>query len=154
MQALRAPARPGRLPPPGAPIARGPGRPVLDRPPARTYPIEMIRSRQRAGLLVLALMLLGIAASAEAALASGDCCAGMPASHGSSDPAAPCHSVAPTSCCEPGTTGRIPMPQGAPLLAVCAEAFAPAADPFRCHGGDSTPARERQAALASVVLRL
>ncbi len=114
----------------------------------------MIRSRRRSGLLVLALMLLGIAASAASALASGDCCAGMPASHGSSDPAAPCHSVAPTSCCEPGATGRIQMLPGSPVLAACAEAFAPAADPFRCHGGASTPARERQAALASVVLRL
>jgi len=127
---------------------------VLDRPLAGTYPILMIRSRRRAGLFVLALMLLGIAAGAAAAIASGDCCAGMPVSHGSSNPAAPCHSVAPTSCCEAGATGRIPMPQGAPTLAAFAEGFAPAADRFVCRGDASTPAAARQAALASVVLRL
>jgi hypothetical protein len=114
----------------------------------------MIRSRRRSGLLVLALMLLGIAASAAAVLASGDCCAGMPASHASSDPAVPCHSVAPTSCCEPGAIARIPMPQGAPVLAASAEAFAPAADPFACRSSAPTPAPAHQAALACVVLRL
>jgi hypothetical protein len=114
----------------------------------------MIRSQRHAGLLVLGLMLLGIAASAASALAAGDCCAGMPASHGTSDPAAPCHSVAPTSCCEPGATGRIPMPQGAPVLAACREAFAAAADPSACRNHASAPAREHQITLACVVLRL
>ena len=132
----------------------GPGRPVLDSPSAGTYPVLMIRSRRRAGIFVLAVMLLGIAAGAGAAIASGDCCAGMPLSHGSSDPAAPCHSVAPTSCCEPGATGWIPMPQGAPVLAAFAEGFAPATAPFACRGDASTSAPARQAALASVVLRL
>jgi hypothetical protein len=126
----------------------------IDTPSARTYSIMMIRFQRRAGLLVLGLMLLGIAASAGAALTSGTCCAGMPASHASSDPAAPCSSVAPTSCCEPGAIAPVPMPQGAPVLAACSEGFAPAADPFAFRSRSSTPAREHQVALACVVLRL
>jgi len=114
----------------------------------------MIRSRRRAGLLVLAVMLVGIAAGAGAAFASGDCCAGMPVAHGSSEPAAPCHSVAPTSCCEAGAGGALPAPPAAPGLLLPAGGLGTATVPLACGHRVSTPANARQAALASVVLRL
>jgi len=112
----------------------------------------MVTRRRSAGVLVLAVMLLGIAANAGAALASGDCCAGMPASHGSQDPVVPCHSIAPTSCCEANASAPLPMPAGAPALAAPAEALAPATDPLVCRADAWTPAS--RAAQASVVLRL
>jgi hypothetical protein len=112
----------------------------------------MSSSRRGAGLLVLAVMLLGIAASAGAALASGACCAGMPASHGSPDPAVPCHSVAPTSCCEANAGAPLPMPTGAPALSAPAEALLPAADPIVWRADAGAPAS--RAVLAFVVLRL
>jgi len=112
----------------------------------------MSRSRRGTGLLVLAVMLLGIAANAGAALASGDCCAGMPASDGSPDPAAPCHSIAPTSCCEANAGAPLPMPTGAPALAAPAEALLPASDPLVQRADAWAPAS--RAVLAFVVLRL
>ena len=67
----------------------------------------MARFRRPTSVVLLVLMLLGIAAGAGAALASGGCCAGMPAPHGSSDATPPCHSVAPTSCCEPTASAPV-----------------------------------------------
>lgn len=116
--------------------------------------MRVLRSRRLPGLAVLAVMLLGIAANAAVALASGDCCAGMTAGHASSEPAAPCHSVAPTSCCEAGATGQPPAAPGAPALAASALAIAPACARFPARAFAPAPARTSAAALASVVLRL
>jgi hypothetical protein len=112
----------------------------------------MIRLRRRAGSLVLALMVLGIAASAGSALASGDCCGGMPAAHGS-DREAPCHSVTPTSCCEANATAHAPGLPGAPL---CAGGLA-ATPALSAIAGDflwPEPPAPARAALATTVLRL
>jgi hypothetical protein len=115
----------------------------------------MSRLRRRAGILVLALMVLGVAASAGSALASGGCCGGMPAAHGSGGREAPCHSVAPTSCCEANATAHAPGLPGAPLcagggLADCTPALSAVAGAF-LRPEPSGPAR---AALATTVLRL
>jgi len=116
--------------------------------------MRMIRSPRRCALVVLAAMLLGIAAGATAALASGDCCAGMPAIQGHPDPTAPCHSVAPTSCCEAGTTGPRPTPPGVPALALPAEGRAPVRDRLAARACALAAERASASALASIVLRL
>ncbi len=119
---------------------------------AGSYPISMSRLRHGAGFLVLALMLLGIAASAGSALASGGCCA-MPAAQGSSDREGPCHSVAPTSCCEANAAGQVPGLPGAPI-------FATAVAPSALAGGRlpgaffAPPSALARIALATIVLRL
>lgn len=114
----------------------------------------MIRSRQRAGLVFLAVILLGLAVGASSAFASGGCCAGMPAGHGSGDPAAPCHSVAPTSCCEPAASGTAATSQGAPAFAGVVH------DPYAGFSAKATRAtaplraRAREPGLSTIVLRL
>jgi hypothetical protein len=112
----------------------------------------MTRLRRPAGMLVLALIVLGMAASAGSALASGDCCGGMPAANGPDGREAPCHSIAPTSCCEANATAHAPGPLGAPLcaggLAACAPALAVGGV---VHRDPALPARET---LATTVLRL
>ena len=123
-------------------------------PLARSYPVSMSRLRRGAGLLVLALMLLGIAASAGSAFAAGGCCAMTPAAQGTSGREAPCHSVAPTSCCEAIAAGQIPGLPGAPI-------FATAAAPSALAGGSlpgtffaPPPSALARIALATIVLRL
>ena len=124
-------------------------------PPRGSYPVSMSRLRRRAGFLVLALMLLGIAVHAGSALASGACCA-MPAPHGSSDREPPCRSVAPTSCCEAIAAGGVPSLPGAPIFATAAAAAPPlAAGPAPCAlFAPPPPSAPARIALASVVLRL
>lgn len=111
------------------------------------------RSRRPAALVVLAVMLVGVAASAAAALASGDCCAGMPMSDRAGEPAAPCHSVAPTSCCEEVASARLPLPQGAPALAAVCQGLAQPADRIAVRSALGAT-RSSPTALTAVVLRL
>jgi hypothetical protein len=119
--------------------------------PARSYPVCMSRLRRGAGFLVLAIMLAGLAASSGSALAAGACCA-MPQAHGSSDREAPCHSVAPTSCCEANAGAHVPGVPGAPIFAAAAAPPALAGHPLpgpRCGLPPALAAR-----LATIVLRL
>jgi hypothetical protein len=75
----------------------------------------MSRLRRGAAWSILTLMFLGIAAGAGSAFASGGCCA--MAAEESSGHEAPCHSVAPTSCCEANAAAQAPGLPGAPLAA-------------------------------------
>ena len=122
-------------------------------PPATSYPVSMSRLRRGAGFLVLALMLLGIAASAGSALAAGGCCA-MPAAHGSSDREGPCHSVAPTSCCEANAAGQVQGLPGAPVFASAAAPSVLAGHPLPGAHCVPPPAPAATIALATIVLRL
>jgi hypothetical protein len=113
----------------------------------------MRRLRPRAGLLLLAFLLLGIASSAAAALPGTGCCAGM-AAMGGADPAAPCHSLAPSSCCEERVPGSAAAAPGGPALAsVIAAAPAACAPPALAALAPWAP-RAAARAHASVVLRL
>ena len=109
----------------------------------------------RAGILLLTLLLVGMASSAGATLRSRvGCCEEMAAMGGPSQPAAPCHSLAPTSCCEERAAAAPLGAQNAPVLAsaiaVASELFAPRA-PAALAPWARRPA---QRALATVVLRL
>jgi hypothetical protein len=121
--------------------------------PARSYPISMVRLRRGAGCLVLALMLLGFALSAGSAFATGGCCA-MAAEQGSSEREGPCHSVAPTSCCEANAAGQLPGLPGAPLFAPAAAPSVLSGHPLPGAHGTPPPAPAARIALATIVLRL
>ncbi len=114
----------------------------------------MMRWRHSAGLVVLAVMLLGLAAGAAAAVSGGDCCAGMPRATGEAEPAPPCHSVAPTSCCEPGAAVQPPTAPAAQVLLAPTAGLAPSPVAYQVHGGAPLPTSASRVALASVVLRL
>jgi hypothetical protein len=121
--------------------------------PAGSYPIGMYRLRRRAGLAVLAWMLLGIAVGAGSAFAAGGCCE-MPGEHAGSDREAPCHSVAPTSCCEASAVGHAPGLPGAPALACVAAPLAGADRPLSGALLGPAPISAARIALAAIVLRL
>jgi len=112
----------------------------------------MSRLRRRAAGSVLALMLLGIAGSAGSALASGACCA-MPADD-QSGREAPCHSVAPTSCCEDSAATRAPSLPAAPVFAAPCAPAALASPSLARAPSAPPPCAPARSALASVVLRL
>lgn len=122
--------------------------------PAGSYPMGMPRLRRRAGLAVLVWMLLGIAAGAGSAFAAGGCCAGMPGEHAGSEREAPCHSVAPTSCCEASATGHAPGLPGAPALACVAAPHTGADRPLPGAFLAPAPTSADRIALAAIVLRL
>ena len=112
----------------------------------------MARLRLRAAFSVLALMLLGIAAGAGSALASGACCA--MATDDAPGRGAPCHSVAPTSCCEDSAAARAPSLPGAPVFAAPCGPTSLAAAPLAAAPAAPPPWAPVRSALASVVLRL
>jgi hypothetical protein len=126
----------------------------LDARPSAPYPIGMSRVRRPGAIALLGLLVLGFGLGAGSAFAAGACCAEMPAMQGTPEPAAPCHSMAPTSCCEASAALAVPRPSGAPHLAVGVQPGAPAlaAAPWTPPGADQ-PVRAR-AALATTVLRL
>jgi hypothetical protein len=115
----------------------------------------MHRLRARAGTLLLALLLVGMATSAGATLrARSGCCDEMAAMGGPSEPTGPCHSLAPTSCCEERAPAAVPSASVGPALAsaiaVAPEVFAPRAPTAFAPW---SPQLARRAG-ASVVLRL
>jgi hypothetical protein len=113
--------------------------------------MKMARIRRSAAVAVLGLLLLGIGAGAEAALASGACCTGMPDM--GSGPGAPCRSLAPSSCCEQSAFSGPQSLPGAPQLASGIESPTPAppAHPVPLH--PDQPGIPRRT-LATTVLRL
>ena len=127
---------------------------ALDRPWGRSYPIEMLRLRRGAALLLLALLGLGFAASAGATLVASAGCCGMDATDAAAEPAAPCASLAPASCCEERVPGAAAQPEPTRTLGL---AFALPHDlaPARAAAVHApAPPQPRPRALASVVLRL
>jgi len=115
----------------------------------------MLRMRTPAGLLLLALLALGVAANAGATLlAGGGCCASMAGMGPEAERAAPCASLTPGSCCEERAPAAGAAAAHAPALATAlAPAPAPAAPRARAERTLASP-RTALRSLATVVLRL
>jgi hypothetical protein len=113
----------------------------------------MSRLRPCAGIVLLALLALGIAGDAGATLATGACCAGMPADHAASESEMPCRSLAPTSCCEASAAGRVPGPASAPVLPAGGIA-GPAAAPLPIAWIERSADAPLRNPVATIVLRL